>query len=111
MCRRPCDAACQAVSRLRAHGSIRPQVQPHLLQELVEPERLDQVAVGAGGDRVALDGFAGHGGDHEDRDARGRFARLELAADLDAVGVGEHDVEDDEVDVVVDGRERVGAAR
>ena len=84
---------------LEALGAAAPLQRPHAGQQLVEPERLGEVVVRAGVEaadhvlhRVAR-------GEHQD----GRVAPLaaELRRHLEAVLLGQHDVEQDDV-VLVD---------
>ena len=88
------------------------QVGAHAREQLGEPERLDQVVVGAGveaGDDVELLVAGG-----EDEDGQLGAGGAQAAADLDAVDVGQPEVEDHEPDVGVrrgDGAGRRGPAR
>ena len=80
------------------------QVRANAGEQLGEPERLDQVVVGAGvqaGDDVEL---LVAGGEDEDREVGPRGSQP--AAYVDAVDVGQSEVEHDQVDV---GRRRPGA--
>ena len=85
-----------------------PQVGAHAREQLGEPERLDQVVVGAGvqaDDDVELLVAGG-----EDEDGHVGVGGAQAAAHLDAVDVGEPEVEDDEPDVGPDLRQRRAAA-
>ncbi len=76
-------------------------------EQLGEPERLDQVVVGAGveaGDDVELLVAGG-----EDEDGQVGVRGAQPPADVDAVDVGQAEVEDDELDAVV-GRGRARGA-
>ena len=81
----------------------------HAREQLGEAERLDQVVVGAGveaGDDVEL--LVARGED-QDREVGPRGAQP--PADVDAVDVGQPEVEDDEADALVGGGERRAPAR
>ena len=69
----------------------------HPRQQLARAERLGEVVVRPHFQADDAVGLLAHGGQHQDRDVR---AFADLAAELEAVLAGEHDVEDDEVDVV-----------
>ena len=88
----------------------------HGVEELVGGERLGEVAVGADPDPAEAVVRVVQGGDHDDGDQVGLAVALELLADLEAVAVGQHQVEQDEVgpdvaDVVHDGGPQVALDR
>ncbi len=98
--------------RAEAHGSRAsargPALDPaeqrvHPGDELARAERLGEVVVGADGQPDDEVGLGVAGGEHQHRH---RAVALDLAAHLDAVEAGEHQVEDHEV-----GPERSAAAR
>ena len=66
--------------------------------ELAHRERLGDVVVGADLEPGDLVGLAALRGQHDDRHLA---ARAQLAADLDAVELGQHQVEDDEVEATL----------
>ena len=83
-----CTVSCSALMR---SIDLHPRDQRRLV------DRLGQVLVGAGleaGDDVLGIGL---GGDQDDRHERQRRVGLEPTADLDAVQLGHHDVEQDQV--------------
>ena len=83
------------------------QHRPHACQQLVDPERLGHVVVGAGIERLHLLTLVAHGRDEQDRDVR---PGADLACDLVARAVGEQQVEQHEVGrLECDLRECVGA--
>ena len=67
---------------------------PNPREQLAEPERLDEIVVGAHLEPDDLVDLLALGGDHDDRDAR---AGAELPAHRQAVHVGQAEVEQDEV--------------
>ena len=75
----------------------------HRLEDLVGGVGLGDVVVGP--DAEALEPVLGGdaGGDHDDGDQAGRLPYLEGLADLVAVDVGEHQVEEDDVGVFAGG--------
>ena len=90
----------------RAAGAAQQRSQPRA--ELLERERLDQVVVGAGVEALhaVRDGVAG--GEHQHR--RAVAGRPQAPADLEPVGLGHQDVEDDRVRRLVGERvERLAA--
>jgi hypothetical protein len=94
----------------RRVGGAAAQHGAHAQHQLADAERLDHVVVGAdleADDDVDLLGLGGH---HDHRQAPRPLAGADLLAHLRAGHVGEHEVEQDEVDapgVVGDRRERL----
>ena len=86
----------EPVLRLRERGA--PQHRLHPAAELAHRERLGDVVVGAELEAEHLVDLLGPRGEHDDRD---RAARPDLAAHLEAVHPREHQVEHDQVEVVL----------
>ena len=68
-------------------------------EEIVGEEGLVHEVEGAGGEALMFVAILIHAGEHDDGDIEGGAAEGELAGDLIAVDVGEHEVEDDSVGV------------
>ena len=79
----------------------------HASEELEEGKRLGQVVVGAGVEALDDVGESVTGGEHEDGSLFA--AEPEAFGDFEAVGAGEHDVEEDEVKGAAAGKLEGGA--
>ena len=78
----------------RRRGAVRPpQQRAHARHQLVRAERLREVVVGAQLEADDALGLLGAGGQHDDRDRRGRLVGTKQPADLQAVDVRQHQVE------------------
>ena len=86
-------ADLQRLVRLGERGAAQERAQPG--EQLVERERLHEVVVGAGVEPGDPIGHLVAGGQHEDRERA--VAVAELAAHGEAVDVGHHHVEHDDV--------------
>ena len=84
-------------ARLAAHPRA-PQRRFDAAAELAHRERLGDVVVGADLEPGDLVGLAAFRGQHDDRHLA---ARAQLAADFDPVELGQHQVEDDQVEAAL----------
>ena len=72
---------------------------------------LGHVGVGADAEAVQPVGGVAQGGEHHDRGEHRRAVAPEAAADVEAVDVGEHQVEEDDVRAMLPGQLQAGLAR
>ena len=101
------DRLLLALLRPRHPGA--PQRRLHARAELAHRERLGDVVVGAQLEPEDLVDLLGLGGEHDDRD---RGAGAQPAAHLEAVHLGQHHVQHDEVEGLLgEARERLAAVR
>ena len=91
-------------------SSFQASAASHHLVELRGRERLGQVAVGADAHARGAVMRIVQRGDHHDRNQVRLAGSLEPVAELEAVDVGQHQVEQDQVGLpLADGRERLGS--
>ena len=84
-------------ARVRISGRDPAQRSPEASEELVHPERLRHVVVGAGIERRDLRGLGVTGGEHHDRN---RAPAAQALDHLDAVDAGQAEVEHDDIGMV-----------
>ncbi len=93
------DTAVQQTIGAYVDGTLKGGIQTFGLDHVEQGqggEGLGEVVVGPGGQALVAVAFLGLGGEHDDHDVAGVGVGLELAADLEAVQPGHHDVEQDQ---------------
>ena len=78
------------------------RLNPH--HQLLEIEGLGQVVVGAGVEAAHLVLGAAQGGEHQDRDARGPLVAPQPLAEGEAIHLGQHQIQQDQVGAVLKGQ-------
>ena len=91
----------EARSRELVGQQLQPDQALHARHQLQVVDRLGQEIVGAGLEAADAVGNLVERGDHDDWDVRGRRIAFQPPADLEAVHVGHHHVEQHDIDLAV----------